>query len=69
MKKLLLQEITPLVPLEDEKYDNYINRIKQSRENKKYKTVYMEKHHIKLWRNKQQRKFNLAISVGTLLRS
>ncbi len=47
MKKLLLQEITPLVPLEDEKYDNYINRIKQSRENKKYKTVYMEKHHIK----------------------
>lgn len=42
MKKLLLQEITPFVPLEDEKYDNYINRIKQSRENKKYKTVYME---------------------------
>ena len=47
MKKLLLQEITPFVPLEDEKYDNYINRIKQSRENKKYKTVYMERHHIK----------------------
>ncbi len=47
MKKLLLQEITPFVPLDDEKYDNYINRIKQSRENKKYKTVYMERHHIK----------------------
>lgn len=47
MKKLLLQEITPFVPLDDEKYDNYINRIKQGRENKKYKTVYMERHHIK----------------------
>ena len=39
MKKLLLQEITPFVHLNDEKYDNYINRIKQDRENKKYKTV------------------------------
>lgn len=37
MKKLLLQEITPFVPLDDEKYDNYINRIKQGRENKNIK--------------------------------
>lgn len=42
----LLMEINPVVPEKDEKYDDYIQRIKNTRENKKYKCVYMERHHI-----------------------
>lgn len=40
-------EINPIVPYQGEKYKEYIKRIKKSRENKKYKFVYMEYHHIK----------------------
>ena len=40
----LLMEINPVVPEKDEKYDDYIQRIKNTRENKKYKC-------FTIWRN------------------
>lgn len=61
----LLMEINPIVPEKDEKYDNYIQRIKNTRENKKYKYVYMERHHIipRSW-NGSNKKENLIYLLG-----
>ncbi len=42
----LLMEINPIVPEKDEKYLDYIQRIRQMREDRKYEFVYMERHHI-----------------------
>lgn len=44
----LLMEINPVVPEKDEKYLDYIQRIRQMREDRKYEFVYMERHHIVL---------------------
>lgn len=44
----LLMEINPIVPEKDEKYLDYIQRIRQMREDRKYEFVYMERHHIVL---------------------
>lgn len=61
----LLMEINPVVPEKDEKYDDYIQRIKNTRENKKYKCVYMERHHIipRSW-NGSNKKENLIYLLG-----
>lgn len=58
-------EINPVVPEKDEKYDDYIQRIKNTRENKKYKCVYMERHHIipRSW-NGSNKKENLIYLLG-----
>ncbi len=44
----LLMEINPIVPEKNEKYLDYIQRIRQMREDRRYKFVYMERHHIVL---------------------
>lgn len=61
----LLMEINPVVPEKDEKYDDYIQRIKATRKNKKYKYVYMERHHIipRSW-NGSNEKENLIYLLG-----
>ena len=61
----LLMEINPVIPEKDEKYDDYIQRIKNTRENKKYKCVYMERHHIipRSW-NGSNKKENLIYLLG-----
>lgn len=44
----LLMEINPIVPEKNEKYLDYVQRIRQTREDRKYEFVYMERHHIVL---------------------
>lgn len=43
---IIIDNINIIIPLNDELYNDYINRILNIRENKKDKNVYQEKHHI-----------------------